>query len=62
MPPDSPLTDPQIGTLRAWIEQGAEWPVHWAYRPLRSPRPPEAAKPQAGNGRELRLIGLRAAA
>ena len=46
MPPDEdPLPDEAIGTLRAWIDQGCDWPksedapeeknTHWAYQPLR---------------------------
>ena len=48
MPPaGDPLTDRQIGLLRAWIDQGADWPEqsaqegrppvrqdHWAFRPI----------------------------
>src|SRR5262245_55246724 len=45
MPPSGePLTEAQVGVLRAWIDQGAAWPdasagaagapAHWAYRPL----------------------------
>ena len=46
------LTDEEIGLLRAWIDQGAQWPEdydpkkyspsqgHWAYRPLVSPHLP----------------------
>src|SRR5580700_6142702 len=26
MPPSGPLSAEQIGTIKAWIEQGAEWP------------------------------------
>ena len=26
MPPTGPLTTPQIATIKAWIDQGAEWP------------------------------------
>src|SRR5262249_13043231 len=49
MPPKGPyLTAKQIGILRAWIDQGAVWPVsaatakgaHWAYRPLARPQLP----------------------
>ncbi|MBL8850942.1 MAG: hypothetical protein JNG89_14785, partial [Planctomycetaceae bacterium] len=40
MPPDSSLSDEQIATLREWIAGGAEWPTHWAYRPLRHELPP----------------------
>ena len=52
MPPegDAPLSKEQIGIVRAWIDQGAEWPkeadmpdprlerarTHWAFRPLRA--------------------------
>src|SRR5262245_51114936 len=45
---DEPLTDEQIGLIRAWIDQGAKWPdgvgskatevkKHWAYVAPRSP-------------------------
>ncbi len=48
---DTPLTDEQIGLIRAWIDQGAKWPdgvgskatevkKHWAYvTPVSSPLP-----------------------
>jgi hypothetical protein len=43
MPPaknGKPLTPAQIATLRAWIEQGAEYAPHWAYvQPVRSELP-----------------------
>ena len=29
MPPTGPLTKEQIGTIRAWIDGGAEWPDDW---------------------------------
>ncbi len=54
MPPKGdPLDDAQIGLLRAWIDQGADWPVdpveagtksgetHWAFRPVKRPALPE---------------------
>ena len=56
MPPaGEPLTASEIGLLRAWIDQGAEWPSsggasdgsdapwpsHWAFRPVKSRTPPE---------------------
>src|SRR5438477_82439 len=28
------LTAAQIQKLQSWIEQGAKWSVHWAYRPI----------------------------
>lgn len=58
MPPDGePLTAEQVGILRAWIDQGAEWPSsadvldpraeqakqHWAFQPLRGTPPPTTA-------------------
>jgi len=48
MPPKGEkLTDAQVATLRAWIDEGAHWPddgavekKHWAYeKPLRHPLP-----------------------
>ena len=44
MPPrDSKLelTEQQIATIRAWIEQGAKWEQHWAFTPPRRSRVPE---------------------
>jgi hypothetical protein len=56
MPPEDnpPLSKDDIGILRAWIDQGAEWPAghdvpdprlqqartHWAFLPLRAVEPP----------------------
>jgi hypothetical protein len=38
MPPKGePLSAAQIGALREWIDAGAVWPEHWAYRPLLAP-------------------------
>ncbi|MBI5758133.1 MAG: PSD1 domain-containing protein [Planctomycetales bacterium] len=46
MPPKGePLSAAQVETLRRWIVSGAEWPDHWAYRPLRKPEPPRFASP-----------------
>ncbi len=52
-PPKAPLSAAEIGKLRAWIDQGAQWPkdvvltgtekarsTHWAYQPVRHPEPP----------------------
>ena len=61
MPPEGqPLTDKEIATLRAWVEQGAKVPAadkpeadprdHWAYRkPVRPPLPAPADPAWAGN-------------
>src|SRR5690606_12842584 len=43
MPPaefGKPLSAAEIATLRKWIEQGAEYAVHWAYSPPRRPAVP----------------------
>jgi mono/diheme cytochrome c family protein len=41
MPPQGPPLSPdQIDTLRRWVAAGADWPPHWAYRPLFRPRVP----------------------
>jgi cytochrome c553 len=41
MPPEgAPLSDDEIGKLKAWIAAGADWPAHWAYRPLTRPEVP----------------------
>jgi Protein of unknown function (DUF1553)/Protein of unknown function (DUF1549)/Planctomycete cytochrome C len=46
MPPKGePLTSVQIATLRRWIAAGAEWPEHWAYRPLKRPPIPPLSNP-----------------
>lgn len=39
MPPEDrpPLTAAQTATLREWVAAGADWPAHWAYRPLAQP-------------------------
>ncbi len=57
MPPDEPLADGDVATLRKWIEQGATWPDefagkepaadHWAFRPLKRPAVPEIRNPQS---------------
>ena len=52
MPPSGkPFTDEQVGIIRAWIDQGANWPAneantepsksdHWSFRPIVRPEPP----------------------
>jgi hypothetical protein len=44
MPPPysdrKPLTEKEVATLRAWIEQGAKWQGHWSFTPpVRSTEP-----------------------
>jgi hypothetical protein len=43
MPPagkGQPLTEKQIATLKAWIEQGARWEEHWSFLPPTRPALP----------------------
>jgi len=43
MPPEGPrLSADEIASLRAWIEAGAEWQAHWAFRPVERPPVPAA--------------------
>ncbi|MBL8222443.1 MAG: hypothetical protein JNL62_24610 [Bryobacterales bacterium] len=55
MPPGKPLTEAEIAVVRAWIDQGAQWPEtgaaavsstrrtssHWAFLPVRVPAVPK---------------------
>jgi hypothetical protein len=42
MPPEGkPLTAAEVETIRKWIDQGAVWSKHWAFRPLAQPALPE---------------------
>ena len=50
MPPEEPLSEADIATLRTWIRDGARWPdehagqepvsTHWAFRPIQRPAVP----------------------
>jgi hypothetical protein len=56
MPPiGARLTATQIDVVRAWIDQGADWPeiiekplrassTHWSFQPIRRPEPPSTPK------------------
>ena len=61
------LTPEQIGVLRAWIDQGAEWPdsasaesrrvkdpraSHWSFQPIRLPVPPQGRERSLGQERD----------
>lgn len=47
MPPEgAPLTEEEIETLEAWIDQGAAWERHWAYLPPDEPPLPEVSDPE----------------
>ena len=44
MPPEGPrLTAAQLDAITRWIDEGAEWKEHWAFRPLTRPAVPAAA-------------------
>lgn len=44
MPPEGkPLTENEISIVRRWIEQGAAWEVHWAFRQPEPVSPPAVA-------------------
>src|SRR5262249_14038499 len=43
MPPTGPLTQEQIDVIKAWIDQGAEWPDDLSGDTLPPPRDPRAA-------------------
>src|SRR5215510_3710184 len=36
-----PLTKEEIGILKTWIKQGAEWGEHWAYVPVQKTEAPD---------------------
>src|SRR5436189_3309234 len=44
MPPTGPLSSDQIATIKAWIDQGAEWPDQFAGEPPTFPVDPDAAR------------------
>jgi hypothetical protein len=51
MPPPSikkPLDPVEIELLRRWVEQGAEWTLHWAFVPLARPPLPAVTSPERG--------------
>ncbi len=44
MPPPQAERRPnphQVETVRRWIDEGAQWKSHWAYRPVTRPVPPD---------------------
>jgi len=44
MPPTGALSSEQIGVIKAWIDQGAEWPDQLANETPSAPQDPQAAK------------------
>ena len=48
MPPPeqkNPLTANETGLLKRWIAEGAPFSGHWAFEPVRRPKPPEVETP-----------------
>ena len=41
------LTPDQVAKLKAWIEQGAEYPPHWAFVVPKRPAVPEIRNPKS---------------
>lgn len=39
------LTPDQVGRLKTWIAQGAEYQGHWAFQPVERPKPPGGGNP-----------------
>lgn len=58
MPPEDrkALSPSQVATLRAWVAAGADWPAHWAYRPLAKEEPPPIRDTQWPRGEIDRFI------
>ncbi len=64
MPPQSKAKRPsaeETELLRRWVEQGAPWKPHWAYRPISRPSPPDGPEPHPIDrmvGAKLRRMNL----
>ena len=51
MPPKGdPLTEEEIDLLSKWIDDGAPWETHWAFRNLENPAQPESESSWIRNG------------
>ncbi len=51
MPPKGVAVSPaQASLLERWIAEGAEWPAHWAYRPLQAPPVSAGSRAKWGKG------------
>ena len=48
------LTEAEVGVLKQWIAEGAEWQSHWAYVPPKRLEPPAGARV---SGRRTRSTG-----
>jgi mono/diheme cytochrome c family protein len=52
------LSESERALVRHWIEQGATWKEHWAFRPIGRPKPPEV-NPQPTLKNEVDCFTLR---
>lgn len=50
---EAALTKEEIAILTKWVDEGATWETHWAYRPIEAPSVP-------GQGRLLSAFGRKA--
>ncbi|MFT5142161.1 MAG: hypothetical protein ACI80V_000378 [Rhodothermales bacterium] len=41
----APLSEDEIGRIKRWISEGAEWQKHWAYVPPQLPESPSVSNP-----------------
>lgn len=61
MPPEDAgksLSPREIALIKAWIDQGAVWQGHWAFRPLERPQVPQLDSP-GGDGNPVDRFVLR---
>src|SRR5262249_60105755 len=53
------LSDAEVATLRAWIEQGADYPTHWSYVKPARPKVPDVKDVTWANNPLDRFIQAR---
>ncbi len=42
MPPEGdPVSPAEVEVLRRWIDQGADWDKHWAFKPMKRSESPD---------------------
>jgi len=60
-PPDEhdALTEDQIALFKKWINEGAEWSAHWAFKAAERPSIPKSSLDEKANGNIDRLLFYR---
>lgn len=48
----APLTKAEIAILTKWVDEGAKWETHWAYRPVEKPAVPGSGRLLSGFGKK----------